>query len=140
MESDHVGRILWKQQKRQPSCPFSEAQGPCGTPQLVREGGCHIVRCHLYVAEFPSCFLSDFLGDTETGLEWQSDSHPFYSESSLEPRLGMRRKDRLTWGAVKGCHFSPPGVLMPPEDLTVQQGQGLHLSFIPVVLPLGRGL
>ena len=52
----------------------------------------------------------------------------------------MRRKDRLTWGAVEGCHFSAPGVLMPPEGLTVQQGQGLHLSFIPVVLPLGKGL
>lgn len=98
------------------------------------------MRCHLYVAEFPSCFLSGFPGDTEAGLEWQSDSCPFYSESSLELRLGMRRKDRLTWGAVEGCHFSAPGVLMPPEGLTVQQGQGLHLSFIPVVLPLGKGL
>ena len=61
------------------------------------------MRCHLYVAEFPSCFLSDYLGDTETGLEWQSDSCPFYSESSLEPRLGMRRKDRLTWGLWKAA-------------------------------------
>lgn len=87
---------------------FPGGSGSLWDPQLVREGGCHIVRCHLYGAEFPSCFLSDFLGDTETGLEWQSDSCPFYSESSLEPRLGIRRKDRLTWGAVEGCDFSVP--------------------------------
>ena len=69
-------------------------------------------------------------------------THVFLFWSSLGLRLGMRRKDGLIWGLWKAVISQPRGVrdLMPPEALTVQQDLGLHSSFIPAVLLLGKGL
>lgn len=77
MENDHVGRILCRQQKRQPSRPFSELRVPVG-PQLVREDVCGIAKHCVYARGEPSCFFSDCSGDKEKGLELQSDM-PFCS-------------------------------------------------------------
>lgn len=104
MENDHVGRILCRQLKRQPGCPFSEAQGSCGTPP-GKGRWLHIAKCNLHAVcrtHVPSCFSSDLPGDMEKGLEWQPDSFiPFWSSQGL--RLGMWRKDWLIselWKAV----------------------------------------
>lgn len=74
-------------------------------PQLVREGGCCTAKCCLYAIGFPSCFSSDFPGDTETGLEWQSDSCLSVLE---QPRTEVRNAEEglVNLGAVECCHFS----------------------------------
>lgn len=66
-------------------------------------------------------------------------THAFLFWSNLGLRLGMRRKNGLIWGLWKAVICGVRD-LMPPEALTVQQDLGLHLSFIPAVLLLGKGL
>lgn len=82
---------------------FLRLRVPVG-PQLVREGGCHIARCRLYATGFPSCFSSDFPGDTKTGLECQSDSCLSVLE---QPRTEVRNaeEERVNLGAVESCHL-----------------------------------
>lgn len=76
-------------------------------PQLAKEGDCHIARCWLCAVGFPSCFSSDFPGDTETGLEWQSDSCLSVLEQ-LRAEVRNAEEGLFHSGATEACHFSIP--------------------------------
>lgn len=78
-------------------------------PQLVREGGCTLQSAIFMLSVgVPSCVSSDFPGDAEKGLEWQSDSYLSVLE---QPKTEVRNEEEglVNSGTVEGCHFCPMG-------------------------------